>query len=438
MALEQHAVPTEVTTYEFRLVGDMTLKQFGWLAGGIILAIFWYSLPIPSYFKWPLVITFGLMGAAIAFVPYEGRTLDRWIISFIKAIYSPTEFIWQKERRIPAYMESHSRVKMPTGEVSKMTSQEQAKLREYIQSLPVTASVNQVDAHEDQMLSHISSMFQDQSASPSPVTNNPYINSISDGYGNTVTSSTPTLIPNQANPIPITDISSVINQIPDNVNTSSSIDLPVTPTAAELENLSQQIASQTGYQTQDNQNQINQDLSDQPISDLAQILASDVQTAPIESSQTARNSVTPVPTGPQGSFMPLEPEIQVAMAAPQNNTNNPSASRHEVSPSPKSIDTKAIVDALLPPAPQQPNIIVGTVVDDQQHTIENAIIEIIDSQNQPVRALKTNKLGQFAIATPLKNDTYHIHADKDPHQFPILTVTLEGKPHPPIGIQAKN
>jgi len=37
--MEQHPIPQQITSYEFKLVGEMTLKQFAKAAGGIILAL---------------------------------------------------------------------------------------------------------------------------------------------------------------------------------------------------------------------------------------------------------------------------------------------------------------------------------------------------------------------------------------------------------------
>lgn len=74
----------------------MTLKQFFQLAGGFLVALIFYSTPIIGIVKWPIVIISALLGAAMAFVPLEERPLERWIFAFFKAIYSPTEFFWQK------------------------------------------------------------------------------------------------------------------------------------------------------------------------------------------------------------------------------------------------------------------------------------------------------------------------------------------------------
>ena len=37
--MEQHPIPQQISSYEFKLIGDMTLKQFLKAAIGIILAI---------------------------------------------------------------------------------------------------------------------------------------------------------------------------------------------------------------------------------------------------------------------------------------------------------------------------------------------------------------------------------------------------------------
>src|SRR5688572_16610909 len=100
--MEQHPVPQNVTTFQFRLIGDMTIKQFGYLAGGAILAYISYKLPVPFFFSWPLAFVFALGGVGFAFVPVEERPMDIWVMSFIKNIYSPTQFVWSHQPDAPA------------------------------------------------------------------------------------------------------------------------------------------------------------------------------------------------------------------------------------------------------------------------------------------------------------------------------------------------
>ncbi len=96
MAIQQHPLPQDISSYRFRLIGDMTIKQFGMLAGGIIGAIIIYSSPIPFFFKYPLAFVALAIGIGSAFVPIQGRPLDQWIIAFIKSIYSPTQYVWRQ------------------------------------------------------------------------------------------------------------------------------------------------------------------------------------------------------------------------------------------------------------------------------------------------------------------------------------------------------
>lgn len=94
--MEQHPVPQNVTTFQFRLVGDMTLKQFGYLAGGAIAGYISLKLPLPIFFTWPIASLFFFGGIGFAFVPIEERPMDVWVLSFLKSIYSPTQYIWRR------------------------------------------------------------------------------------------------------------------------------------------------------------------------------------------------------------------------------------------------------------------------------------------------------------------------------------------------------
>lgn len=99
--MQQHPIPQNVTQYQFRLVGDMTLKQFLELCIGLGLAYLFFASNLIFIIKWPMIIVSILFGAGLAFFPIEDRPLDQWIINFIKAIYAPTRFIWQKTNKVP-------------------------------------------------------------------------------------------------------------------------------------------------------------------------------------------------------------------------------------------------------------------------------------------------------------------------------------------------
>lgn len=101
---QEHPIPQQISTYEFRLVGDMTIKQFFQVAAGALIAIVFYATSLPPYIKWPFVVVSFLTGIAFAFFPLEDRPLPKWIYLFVKAIYSPTVFFWKKTKREAVFL----------------------------------------------------------------------------------------------------------------------------------------------------------------------------------------------------------------------------------------------------------------------------------------------------------------------------------------------
>lgn len=108
MAIQQHPVPQDISNYKFRLIGDMTIKQFAALGISIVLSVIIYSSPLPFFFKYPLSFFLLLLGVGTAFIPFQGRTLDVWIVAFIKSIYSPTQYIWKHGQNTPAQTTDNS------------------------------------------------------------------------------------------------------------------------------------------------------------------------------------------------------------------------------------------------------------------------------------------------------------------------------------------
>src|SRR3990167_2008674 len=112
MEIEQeHPIPQQISSYSFRLVGDMTLKQFFQVAMGVVLGLLTYASPLPPIVKWPVVALFVLLGVGFAFFTIEDRPLETWIVIFFKAIYTPTEFIWKKTEKEPVYFQEPLKAK---------------------------------------------------------------------------------------------------------------------------------------------------------------------------------------------------------------------------------------------------------------------------------------------------------------------------------------
>jgi uncharacterized membrane protein len=98
---KQHAVPQNIMDVEFKLIGDLTMRQFAYLIVSGLCA-YLASVFVVGLFKIPTMIFFALLGLGLAFVPIEERGMDEWIINFFKAIYSPTQRLWKKEPTIPS------------------------------------------------------------------------------------------------------------------------------------------------------------------------------------------------------------------------------------------------------------------------------------------------------------------------------------------------
>src|SRR3989344_9690734 len=97
--MEQHPIPQQISSYQFKLVGDMTLKQFFQVAGGVVVSLVFYSTTLHPIIKWPLILISAGLGAAMAFLPFQERPLEKWIIAFFRSIYSPTLYSWKKTEK---------------------------------------------------------------------------------------------------------------------------------------------------------------------------------------------------------------------------------------------------------------------------------------------------------------------------------------------------
>ncbi len=278
--MKQHPVPQHISSYRFRLVGEMTLEQFAKVAAGCIIALVFYALPLPGLIKWLFIIISASTGAMLAFVPFEGRPIEVWIVSFIKSIYSPTEYVWQK-----------TAIEFPFTKIKKKTDSlaEQPPQKETTRSLSVK----------------------------------------------------------------------------------------------ELA-LIQALSDNKSFYSQEELNQTQQLL------------------ALFQSTAT---------------------------------TNQPPVKEYSLVKEPPKKEAKFSQDLPFPNAPDQPNILVGMVIDKNNKIVEGAIIEIKDGNNETVRAMRTNKLGQFRTVSPLPDGQYQINTEGLNLRFDIIKIQLNGEIVQPIEIR---
>lgn len=155
--MEQHPIPQQISSYQFRLIGDMTLKQFSYVAGGAILALLLYATGFHPLLKWPLMFIVGAAGAAFAFLPFEERPLSTWFLSFFRSVYSPTSYVWKHNEKPIQYYKEES---MDVGNLSTPTTtkEEYKKYLETPASTEGTYSKN-LDKMEQNMLQKFTGLF---------------------------------------------------------------------------------------------------------------------------------------------------------------------------------------------------------------------------------------------------------------------------------------
>lgn len=102
--MQQHAVPRQITTFEFKLIGFMSIKQFGYLVvvtGFTVLAYF--AVPI-KYLNFVSGGVVAALGGMFTFFKYNERSIDVWIRNLYFAITKPSKFFYFKNNPIPDFL----------------------------------------------------------------------------------------------------------------------------------------------------------------------------------------------------------------------------------------------------------------------------------------------------------------------------------------------
>jgi len=138
--MEQHPIPRQITTFEFKLIGFMTVKQFIYLVifagiGFIVYALF----PIPL-FNILFGVLVGAIGPALAFVPINDRPLDHWIVTLFKKLNSPTQYFYHKQNKPLYFLEGLYFVTDPHITLAHIESKE--KLTAYLNQKKPSSSSN--------------------------------------------------------------------------------------------------------------------------------------------------------------------------------------------------------------------------------------------------------------------------------------------------------
>lgn len=160
---KQHAVPQNIMDVEFKLIGDLTMRQFAYLMFFGFLAYVSFAA-IPGLFKIPLILFFGLLGLGLAFVPLEERGLDEWIVNFFKAIFMPTQRIWKKEPSPPTAFLYDSIAMVKQELITLAPTSSRRKLEEYLHRQDEQVARDPLDIPEQESVLKVRAMFANMPA----------------------------------------------------------------------------------------------------------------------------------------------------------------------------------------------------------------------------------------------------------------------------------
>ena len=163
----QHPVPQHVLGVEFKLIGGLTIKQFAYAGGAVVLAYLTYASILPLIFKIPLAIFIAILGLSIAFLPVNERSMDEYLKNFLIAITSPTERIWVKQpATIDIFFEEFAAAPHPRETNMAASIEARKNMREYIGKMKFEGSRSTLDLKEEEYIKSLIPEFESSSTTP--------------------------------------------------------------------------------------------------------------------------------------------------------------------------------------------------------------------------------------------------------------------------------
>lgn len=565
VANNSHAVPQNIMSVEFKLIGDLSIKQFVFIAVPLVLGFLMYVFHVNNYITIFLTGILLLAAVFIDFVPIDQRPLDIWITNFLIAIKHPTQRVWRKKPQYPSILEIPKQLR-PAVVQKKNEDVATFLYQSPIDTSLVSEGTDILDEREKALISNIDRLNSSMGTSTpvSPGIQTPYSqpdlsqqvpsqpsptapvgdNSTDDNekenngfyYENTPSNTANSSVNQNTQASQVTDERPSYNQysqtgsqnqpvnsvpyassnidtpnIQDNVNTvqtapsSNSMDnnysnplhqaygdFENTPNNFSGQNVSSNNTSPTVTQTEPNlANQVSGIINNGNINNTSYQSQKDVtepedkeedQIIPpeyrfVDESNTSQNqsSVGTNTIGmdeimdrlkkleeeneelrskleekpkeetiekPIEQTEPQSPNVQ-AESTPveavseniQQDSQNPTVPSNTAEQKPLSKDDLV---KYLPDFVNNPDIISGILLKNESEVIPDAVIIIKDSAQKPVRAIKTNKLGQFFIRTPLQPGDYNLEITYPNLVFNPVYIKLNGEVKEPILIYPDN
>ncbi|MDP2632723.1 MAG: PrgI family protein [Candidatus Curtissbacteria bacterium] len=528
--MEQHPVPQHIASFEFKLFGNLTVRQFVTLAIPMSLAAAIFFSGLPPVIRYPISGVIGLFAFFAALVPINGRPLDKWLVSFIKAVMSPTLRIWVKEAKIPEFLLIVTATSQKEEEIPEtITAQGRQRLQAYLRSLPKgnfspldvkeEIAVERLGLRSPQPLSQTSQGgFSESGVLPPPIIwpttkfgSLPQILSVpglsmaqtptgqalpssqtTEDFEGVMEESLPPTIPthkeastkiaSHAKPYALPGLERKLQKKPpiEHVQLSPVAPLVKAQIASEANSAVENVIS---IRTPDRKIKlihgigrtrvrklhfappIGFDLSKLPIRgekrfeislELKKRFSFDDERPPappviLPTSQPQSDSVqvqNQIKQEPRVAFtkkdIPFIPKSNITHNATDVTLKKAEEENLEASilvnrdQSPTTPLPQGSSKAQIFPLTNIPNVLSGIITDQEGNPLESAILIIKEASGIPVRALKTNKLGQFLSATPLNDGPYTLEVESNVKTFDPMGLMLVGKVLEPLQIKSKN
>lgn len=393
--MENHPIPQDVTGFQFKLIGEMTVKQFGLLAAGVIMGWIFLNFPASLIIRLPLAFVFFGMGIAFAFIPIEGRALDTMVLHFIKALFSPNQYIYKKlggtllvSTVLPK--PSHTPVTTP--------KDQSEKLKIFLQALPKKPK-NKLDEKELSFFQSISVFTASPFAKGQALSPKPNIITMEEEKSRGAGSGSARQKEEEAE-------SAKQPESKEELEKESAL-LQKELQEAKTAELQQKTPDASFF-------------AHQKVKDLEQ------QLREIQSQKQQLEE----------QLLQLQQRLMSTQAGYVPTTAGPKAETQNV----RKISKDMGKSVGLPIAPEAPNLLTGIIKDSRGNMLPNILVEVRDKDGNPARAFKTNPLGQFASATSLLNGTYIVTFEdtRGEHTFDTVELIANGAVIEPIEVISKD
>ena len=159
--MDRHPVPQNIMEVEFKLFGALTVRQFGYLAGGLILSLLIFFTGIPTILKFVLMLISSVLGLFLGLVKINGQSSSVWLTNFIIAMFTSQERVWKKTGVVPEVFQEKVQ---KTREETLMKAKKEGGVKASVTPLTKFESAPsnlKVDSEEESRLSEISKQFNE-------------------------------------------------------------------------------------------------------------------------------------------------------------------------------------------------------------------------------------------------------------------------------------